>query len=270
MSYVEKDWESRDSKVIIKDKYHTQRYSPTTPLVKERRKKSTSASTAQQIMINMRHRTDRLNRLILDNFSAGDWWVTFTISKQVSLEKFKTEYEKMMRKLRDEYRKLGAELKYITVKENIHGKGRLHGHMLLPNIAFTTLQKIMRKAWKLGNCNIKPYGGTALDAKQLASYITKEDTAETKLLKRIKAEKDKADKETLKKLDEDIKAERSSICTSRNLVRREPKKRIVKRAETYSDAPRAPRGYHIVKQLSYSGYTADGYPYQHTVFERGD
>lgn len=273
MGYWKKSWKSRDGSVQIVDKYHSQKMQPRNPLVREKRRKRSGVSTPTQEQVNLRHRVDRLARLLLDNFTVGDWWITFKLADAVDAKTFRSEYEKMIRRMRDAYRKGGHELKYIAVLENLTGRGRMHGHIIVNNVsAFSRLKKLMKTAWQLGDCHIKPYGGDAMDAQRLASYMCKEDTTgkairEKKKLIAATREGRKADRRQIKKLDRII-GERSRICPSTNLIRTKPKKEIVSRAETYREEIRAPRGYHVVKELSYNGWTVDGYPYQHAVYER--
>lgn len=274
MGYWRKRWKSRDGKVLIVDKYHSQKMQPRNPLVRERRRKRTAASSPTQEQVNLRHRVDRLARLLLDNFTVGDWWVTFTLAEKVDIKSFRREYEKMIRRMRDAYRKEGHKLKYIAVLENLTGRGRMHGHIIVSNISnFEWIKKLMQKAWKLGDCHIKPYGGDAIDAKRLASYMCKEDAISKAIRERKKLMADarngqEVDGRQIEKLDKIITGERSRVCPSTNLIRTKPKKEVISRAETYREEIRAPKGYHVVKEISYNGWTEDGYPYQHAVYER--
>lgn len=274
MGYWRKRWKSQDGKVLIVDKYHSQKMQPRNPLVREKRRKRTGVSTPTQEQVNLRHRVDRLARLLLDNFTVGVWWITFKLANAVDEKTFRREYEKMIRRMRDAYRKGGHELKYIAVLENLAGHGRMHGHIIVNNIsAFAGLKKLMKTAWQLGDCHIKPYGGEVMDAQRLASYMCKEDTVgkairERKKMMAAARKGQKVDGRQIKKLDRIITSERSRICPSTNLIRTKPKKEVVSQAETYREEIRAPRGYHVVKELSYNGWTIDGYPYQHAVYER--
>lgn len=274
MGYWRKRWKSQDGKVLIVDKYHSQKMQPRNPLVREKRRKRTGVSTPTQEQVNLRHRVDRLARLLLDNFTVGDWWATFKLAEPVDAKSFRREYEKMIRRMRDAYRKSGHELKYIAVLENLTGRGRMHGHIIVNNVSvFSQLKKLMRTAWQLGDCHIKPYGGEVMDAQRLASYMCKEDTVgkairERKKMMAAARKGQKVDGRQIKKLDRIITSERSRICPSTNLIRTKPKKEVVSQAETYRKEIRAPRGYHVVKELSYNGWTIDGYPYQHAVYEQ--
>ena len=89
---------------------------------------------------------------------------------------------------------------------------------------------------------IEVYQGGMMDAKKLMEYFTKEDV----------------DKETGS----------GRVMPSRNLIRREPKKTCVTRAETYRDEIIPPPGYAVIKPLSYCGRTEEGYTLQVAVYER--
>lgn len=275
MSYMQKRWMSAREQFIIQEKYHSQRNMPKNPLIRERRRPRSGAGTPdEQKMINLRHRTENLTKLIMDNFQEGDWWVAFTLKEMVGVKKFKDEYGKMLRRLRTHFHSLGQEFKYIAVQENLEGRGRLHGHILIAGqMAFSEIKRIMGKVWKLGDCHAKPYAGDATDARGVAKYMTKQDTIENRMEKKeglIATGKmlGKVDKEAVRKLDIEIDSKRSVVCPSKNLIRTPTEKKEIVRAETYREEIKAPKGYRVVKELSYNGWTADGYPYQHAVFER--
>lgn len=260
---------------MIQEKYHSKKIMPKNPLIRERRRPRSGAGTPdEQKLINMRHRTENLTKLIMDNFKEGDWWIAFTLKEMVSVKKFKAEYARMIRRMRDHFHSIGKELKYIAVQENLEGRGRLHGHMLIAGqMAFSEIKKILGKAWRLGDCHVKPYAGEATDARGIARYMTKQETIENKIEKKeglIAAGKllGTIDKAAIRKLDVEIDSKRSVVCPSKNLVRSPTEKKEITRAETYREEIKAPTGYRVVKELSYNGWTSDGYPYQHAVFER--
>lgn len=268
MAYMQKKWVSHDKRFIVVDKYHSLRALPkNTQMAKEKRKPRQGITSEQQEKINLRHRTDKLSRLIMDNFKPGDWWVAFTLEEKVSVEKFKTAYEKMIRYLRGFYQKHGLDFKYVAVQENLTGRGRLHGHMMIPaipGVKFEQMKKTVDKAWMLGHTYFKPYEGSAMDARRVAAYMTKEDTITTKLNEKMQARRAGID---TKALDSEIKAQRSLVCTSKNLIRTKAVKTRVPRG-TFRKEVKAPKGYHVV--FSYNGNTKDNFDYQHAIFERDD
>lgn len=251
--YTKRVWSSHDSKFRIVEKYHSQKSLPKNPLIREKRAPRTGIGTTErQKKINLRQRADKLSRLIMDNFSVGDWYITFTCAVQPSQEDFERAYKRLLRFLRNYFKSKDSELRYIAVLENLCGKGRKHGHILIPNCAdFAEVKKLLQRAWLLGTAYIKPYGGDAVDARRLASYFVKEDQYKN------------ADK------TENLDSQRGRLRTSLNLCRTEPKKTQVS-AETYRQEIKAPKGYHVVLELSYNGWSLDGYPYQHAVFEKDD
>jgi len=274
MGYIQSIWISADGRYVIRTKYHSRRYQPQKTKNRERRIAKQQGTSVCQSKINLRHRVDELAKLILNNFKKGDWWVTITIANRVGYEEYKVGYEKMMRKLRSFYKKQGMELKYIAVHENIEGKGRLHGHMLIPSLRgnVSEAKEILKKFWLVGDCDIRMYGGKFGDAKRLASYIAKEETVLSKLDEqaRLIAEYKKTGETDIKRMmniKQEIESLRSNICVSKNLVRTKAKKVIITRADTFSDKVRARKGYHVVPEFSYSFFTEEGYEHQQTVFE---
>lgn len=260
MGYMSRKWISHHRKFMVVDKYHTRRMMPDKKSIREKRKPRTGLGTSQtQEKINLRLRAERLSRLIMDNFDAGDWYITFTLERDMTEEDLRASYSKMMRTLRRWYKKQGVPCKYIAVLENLKNGGRKHGHILLPavGIPFSGMRQLMRKAWPTGEVYLKPYGGEAMDASRLASYYVKE---EVKKDGRTKAGR-------IARENPDLLPMRGRLLTSHNLLHTEPVIKKIKRAETYREEIRAPKGYHVVPELSYNGFTEEGYPYQHAVFE---
>lgn len=245
--YVKSKWASLDQNVLIVKKYHTLRAMPQSMAIKERRAPKRFASSVAQEDANRRLKHERINRQILDNFRVGDWYMTLTFNTYhvpKTEQEAKAVLEKFKRDLRRLFRKRGRELKYISIIENIRGRGRVHVHMMIPALPrhdITALEEL----WPHGHINIASYKAKAEDAYRLAKYFVKLDAKETS----------------------------SPVMTSHNLITTLPQKEIVSRAETYSDVDKPPKGYRVVKNLSYAGYTQggnpnSGYPYRVTVFER--
>lgn len=268
MAYMQKKWISHNKRFIVVDKYYSVRAMPKNRSVEKRspRKKN---SSEQQEKINLRHRTEKLQYLIMDNFQAGDWWIAFTLEEKVSVQEFKKAYSKMIRDLRKFYKKHGLDMKYIAVQENLEGRGRLHGHILLPaipGIDFVKMKRALSAVWKLGNTYFKPYEGKTMDARRVAVYMTKEETLVNTLNEKMQVKRAGGD---TKALDAELKAKRSRVCTSLNLIRTKAVKTLVPRG-TFRTEIKAPKGYHVVWPLSYNGNTDDNFDYQHAVFERDD
>lgn len=240
--YLKSTWASADGNFLILKKYHTLRAMPTSPKAREKRKPKTNLSTVAQEEINRRQKADRIHRQILDNFQPGDWYLTLTFSPGAlpkDEKEAKEVFGKFKRGLRSLFKKKKQELIYISIVENITGKGRCHAHILIPALD-THDRAQLSKLWPNGHIAVKFYGGEQLDAFQLADYFTKAATAKTA----------------------------TPVMTSKNLKTTRPKKEHVSRAETYSDNIVIPEGYELVKPLTYTGYTHDGYPMQRIVLQR--
>lgn len=240
--YMRSRWGSLDGKYIIEKKYHSFRAMPLGPKQKERRAPRQKETPLSQEKINQKYRAEKFTRLCLDNFAAGDSYLTLTYAeKPAGPEQVKKDFEAFKKKLRRIFRRGGKELKYISVLENLKSKGRPHAHILIPALSVEEMQKV-QAAWPAGKVRVEVYQGGAMDAKKLMEYFVKEDV----------------DKETGS----------GRVMPSRNLIRREPEKTCVTRAETYRDEIIPPPGYAVIKPLSYYGRTEEGYPLQVAVYER--
>ena len=220
-------------------KYYSYRAMPLRPDVREKRAKRKNVTKETQAVVNRRLRAERLSRLIMDNIEQGDFYLTCTYRIRPTAEQAQRDFEAFKRKLRTLYKKAGQVFKYISVLENLSGGGRPHGHILIPALDSKWIEKI-RQAWPHGNIEFKLYGGHLRDAERLADYFTKEKIAKHS----------------------------GRIQSSKNLIRTAPKKEKVTRAEAYNPDIIAPSGYRIIKDLSYSTYTMEGYPISIAYFER--
>ncbi|WP_110955735.1 rolling circle replication-associated protein [Anaerosinus massiliensis] len=239
MGYMRKIRATLDRRIIEKDLYYTYHALPTKKETKKRAKR-VYQTPEQQKEINRRHAAAKLALKIANNFKAGDWYLTLTIAGKVpTKDQVKKMFDNFMLNLRRYYKRKGDELKYIAVLENMTGRGRPHGHMLM-NAMTAEDMEVIKKYWTLGRMRIEFFGGDIDDCNNLASYFKKEDVDEHS----------------------------GRIRTSTNLVNPVETKEKVKRSECYSTRILPPKGYHIHKRLTYQGYTKDGYPCQHIVFVR--
>lgn len=242
MSYIKEKFKSINGKIMMVKKYHNLFAMPTKSKTKQKRMQATNETTDKQAKINERHRKEKYMRLIADNFKAGDYYMTFTTSEKMTADEFKASFRAFMQRLRREYeRRTGEKIKYFRVMENLIGRGRPHAHMLISNFCNVELVRgIMAALWPDGHIRVDVYGGMAQDAYNLSSYFSKQDKKE----------------------------HGAKIDTSRgNLIRREPKKEVV-HAETFSDEIIAPKGWRVVKPLSYNTNAENGWAYQIAVFEK--
>ena len=241
--YNKSSWKSHNGKYWIIKKYHSFRAQPVSCSVKERRARKNRETTLAQEEINARIRREKYEKLFLDNFKAGDCYLTCTYKeKPEGEEQVRNDWQKFKRKLTDLFRKkLQLDFKFVGIIEHLLGGGRPHGHILIPELPKEAIRKL-KKMWPHGNVEIKTYGGEAVDAHRLAKYFCKESVFKLA----------------------------SNIQSSRNLIRTEEKKEIVSRSETFEEKTRVPAGYHVVAELSYSGYTEEGYPFTKVFLEKDD
>ena len=234
--YVESRWVSADKSCMIIKKYHTWQYGG-----KGGRSQRTGVTSPEQQAINQRHRAERLAMLLKDNFEVGDWYLSVTYKEKPEPENVPHDSKLFMNRLRYRFEKAGVPFKWVQVIENLSGKGRPHFHVLVNKaFDFATMQRIMKRIWKNGFVKIEPFGGELSDAVKMANYFSKQKIAD----------------------------HAGHIHTSRNLLRRPPKKRKIKRSDTYSEKMTAPKGYVLVPSLCFNGKTAEGYPMQRIVCER--
>ena len=243
MAYIHSRWTSRNGNFIIDKKYHSWRFMPKNPMIREKRQPKRMETPLSQEKVNQRRRVEETTRLMMDNFLPGDTYFTLTFREKLPVKEVKRLVEKFKRQIRDRLKRHGKAFKYLSVIEHmgIHAKGRPHAHILTNTLTEEELRFAV-SIWKMGRVKVERYGGAALDAAQLSAYFCKEEI----------------DKETGS----------GRIALSQNLLRREPVKEIVTRAETYREEIRAPKGYRVVEALSYNVRTDEGYPMQVAVFER--
>ena len=89
----------------------------------------------------------QLARKLEANFGEDDYFITLTYAGDApSQEEAKRLLDKFIRGVREEYRKLGSELKYIAVTE-WQGK-RIHHHIVLNGLPETP--KLLKRNWPYG------------------------------------------------------------------------------------------------------------------------
>ena len=94
-------------------KYYSYRALPTSKKVREKRAKRQNVTTTTQAEVNRRLRMENLTRLIMENYEAGAWYITYTYSEKPTDEKaVLAEDAKFKRTLRRIYRRAGMEARY--------------------------------------------------------------------------------------------------------------------------------------------------------------
>jgi len=152
-------------RVVEVYEYHTRRY-PGKGENRAPRKKETQPAQEE---VNRRNAERRLRRLVNANFIPGDHHITLTYRKgeRPTPQEAENHLARYLRRLRDEYRREGTELKYICVTE--WRNASIHHHMILNYHDVRRLQTL----WPHGRIHVSPLDDTGQYAK-LAEYLVKE------------------------------------------------------------------------------------------------
>lgn len=239
-AYVRHLWDCGET-IEIEEK-HTGRYGARGQK-REKRKKASLEDIKRQ---NKWKRERDLRRLIKWNFGKYDYWMTITYRKgdRPVWEQMKKDVTNLIKKVRKRYRKLGKELKYIY-RLQIGKRGGPHVHILVNRIQTenTGTDMIFTELWTKGHINIRSVNDTGGFA-DLAEYIAKPlEEWEPEGVKRYHP--------------------------SRNLIRKEPKQKVINRrslVDKYGHMiyPKAPKGYYIDPESVHMGINpVTGFPYRH-------
>lgn len=238
--YVRDTWEFAGTREI--EEKHTGRYGASGQSRIQKRK-----ATPEDIRKQNRWKRERdLRRLIKWNFQPGDYWITFTYKKgeRPSWERIKQDLHKLIRQVRIRYRKQGWELKYIY-RMAIGKRGGPHVHMLINRKSNqqTGTDLLLSELWTRGRVHFQGLRETG-GYKELAQYIAKPlEEWEPKPLKRYHV--------------------------SRNLIRKEPKRKEIHRRNLRDRHgqmiyPKAPKGYFVDPESVRMGINPiTGYAYRH-------
>lgn len=228
MPYLKRTVRAGD--VIFVKKYFSSRYGKKNDGSKAAR---SSPSPEKMQETNARNAIDKLTWLINANFADGDFHMVLTYKgEKPSPEQAAENLRKYLRKLRAEYKKAGEELKYIWVTE--YQSSRIHHHVLLNKFDTTVLTEL----WEHGTNHFTPLYSTG-DYSKLATYFVKETEKTYK--------------------DNFIGGKRWN--SSKNLVKPKIEKEVVE-ADSWTDYPRAVKGYYIPKDTIEMDVDECGYPYQ--------
>ncbi len=197
---------------------------------KERKKKK--KPTAEQMQkVNANNKFKRCRQRLLQYFTAGDCFATWTYEEQKRPPTMKAaldDFQKAIRYVRKEYKKRDKELFWIRNIEK-GTKGAWHIHLVINEIGETA--SILQRAWEHGATytaeirkNSKVYDE---DFTRLASYMTKDEHS-----------REEKEDGTLAK----PKLKEANYNTSRNMPLPEPKVDILIR---WKEEPKAKKGYYI-------------------------
>lgn len=231
--YVRKKFFCGDSIEI--EEGHTGRYGAP-GMKRAKRKKPTPEQMAKQ---NQWKKERDIRRLLKENFTEHDYWITLTYrpeERPKNTKGAKQQFQNFLRKMRGQYKKRKKELKYIGVMET-GSKGAVHYHIVINRIEGA--DKLVAELWTYGRAS---FGLLYLEGgfRKLANYIAKEQDEK----------------------------ERKWYSRSRNLKKPKMKKEIMKR-KTFTREIQVPKGYYLEKESVYEGVNpVTGHLYRHYTLIR--
>ncbi len=201
------------------------------------RKSRGLATGKAQEKINLKNAQLKLIRLMCENFTRGDLYITLTYEQLTDKATQKRQHEKFMRGLRALCKKRGGgDLRYICVRED---RGvRPHYHLVCGKFGLDV--EALAALWPYGRVSVGTLDGNP-DYGWLARYLSKQES-------RGQNEK--------------------RWSQSRNLRKPyEAPPKILKR-KSLARAPKAPKGYYVLSY--YHNATAAGYEWQYMICIRLD
>ncbi len=241
MGTKRKKYSFRGGEIIEIEDYHDGKYGA--PGKKRKAKKKLTEEQMREI--NARNKAKRCRHRLLEYFTQGDIWATWTYRVPERPEDMKTalkDFQDAMRIVRREYKKRGQELRWIRNIER-GTKGAWHIHLVINEIGDTA--SIITKAWKKGGTWLTEIRNSKFaeeDFSQLANYLTKDEHTR---------EKKKDGSESKPRLSD------ANYRCSRNMPFPEPKTRVLKHWKTEI---KPWKGYYIAKQ--YEGISPLGFRYR--------
>ena len=228
--YKRKSYDLGDIREVME--YHNGRYgAPGMPRMKKKK------ATPEQIRkVNQWNKERQCWRKMKLNFQDNDYWVTLTYkpeNRPEDMEKAAKDIRKWLNKVRTQYKKRGAELKWMRNIE-VGTRGAWHIHIIVNRIPDTDV--ILAKAWKHGQIQNQLLYQKG-EFEKLANYITK--TPET-----------------------DKRLREANYSASRNLPIPEPEKKVYKHWKTWGKV-RVPKGWEVEKDSLHEGINdLTGYQYR--------
>lgn len=169
----------RNGEIIDVEEYHAGKYGA--PGVSRAKKRKLTKEQIQEV--NARNKAKRCRQRLLEYFSEGDIFATWTYKKEnrpSCINEALKDFQKAIRYVRREYKKRGCELYWIRNIEQ-GTKGAWHIHIVINQIGDTA--GILEKAWEKGGMwfsEIKKSKFCDEDMTALASYMTKDENTKEK------------------------------------------------------------------------------------------
>lgn len=229
MAVKRKTYRLRQGDILDVEEFHDGGYgAPGVP-----RKKRKKPTEEQMRLVNSANKMKRTRQRLLEYFGPGDCFATWTYevkNRPPDMEQALKDFQKAMRKVREEYRKRGVELFWIRNIEQ-GTKGAWHIHLVVNEIGDTA--SILKKAWANGGTYITEIRLSDRlydeDFTKLAAYMTKDEHT-------VDERKDGTPGKP--------RLRQSNYNTSRNMPLPEPKEDKLVR---WQEEPKPKKGYYIVR-----------------------
>lgn len=219
------------------EEFHSARYGAPGQKRKKRAKPTPDQVEAQ----NRKNREKLARRRLRAHFTVNDYFTCLTYRKEnrpADMAAAKEDFKKFIRKVQNEYKKRGEELRWMRNIE-VGTKGAWHIHIIINRIPDTDV--ILTKCWTHGGIHNQLLYAKG-EFRELAAYITKNPKTDKRLRE-------------------------SSYSTSRNLPLPEPEKKEHLTRATWKGI-RVPPGWYLEKDSLEEGYNLMGYPYRHYTLLR--
>lgn len=229
MATKRKTYKFKQGRIVEIEEFHDGNYGA--PGMNRRKKKKPTKEEMEKV--NAWNKTKRCRRKLLEYFNAGDTIATWTYEKQNRPPDMKValkDFQKAIRKVREEYKKRGYELRWIRNIEK-GTKGAWHIHIIVNEIGDSPT--ILKKAWEKGGTWTEEIRNSEKiydeGFEKLAAYMTKSETTREK------------------RKDGEISRQRikeANYSTSRNMPIPEPKE---ERLVRWKKEIKPKKGYYIAQ-----------------------
>ena len=223
-----KIYKFRRGDIIDVEEFHDGRYGASG----KKRSDKVKPTEEQMRIVNTLNKARRCRQRLLMYFHPGDLFATWTYEEKnrpPDMQSALKDFQKAMRKVREEYRKRGYEVFWIRNIER-GTKGAWHIHLIINEIGDTA--GIIQRAWTKGgtwSIEIKRSKYYDEDFSKLASYMTKDEHT---------IEKKKDGTQSRPRLKE------TSYGSSRNMPLPKPK---IQKLHHWKKDPKPKKGYYIAK-----------------------
>lgn len=226
MGVKRKTYRLKNGRVIDIEEYHDGNYGAPG----KNRTKKEKPTKEQMQKVNAMNKARRTRQKLLQYFDESDIFATLTYNVKERPDSMKAavnDFGKVIRKVRNEFKKRGKELFWIRNIER-GTKGAWHIHLVINEVGDTA--SILQKVWTHGGIWVEKIKHSKYydeDFTKLANYVTKDEFSR----------EEKGDGSEAKP-----KIKEASYNTSRNMPLPEPK---VDKLVRWKEEPKPKKGYYI-------------------------